>query len=144
MRRMIRALPLLAGMAVAGTAHAACQVSTSELSFGTVDIARGSDSTGKITLSCAVATTFEIGLIGSGTPGARYMSGPSGGRLAYDLYPDASRSVPWGDGSGAGIMVPGSNDGSDSSDFPVYGRVPVQSAVAAGIYSDSLTVVVNF
>lgn len=144
MRRLIHVCVLVLGATTASVAEAACQVSTSELAFGVVDIARGSDSTGEVRLTCVVATTFEIALVGSGSPGSRYMSGPNGDRLTYDLYPDATRSVPWGDGSGAGVVVPGSNDGNEPSRFPVYGRVPTQAGVAAGVYSDSLTVVVSF
>lgn len=144
MRRLIHALVLTLATASASGAQAACQVSASELAFGTVDIARGSDSTGEVRLTCVVATTFEIALVGNGAPGSRYMSGPTGNRLTYELYPDATRSVPWGDGSGAGTVVPGSNDGNEPSLFPVYGRVPRQAGVAAGAYSDSLTVIVNF
>lgn len=144
MRRLIRALAVLACLAPVPPAVAACQIAASEVAFGVIDIARGSDSTGEVRLTCAIATSFQIALVGNGSPGNRYMTGASGGRLVYDLYPDASRSVPWGDGAGSGVMVPGNNDGSSTSRITVYGRVPAQSAVPAGVYSDSLTVVVSF
>lgn len=123
---------------------AACQVVTSGVAFGVVDVVRGSYSNGEIAVSCMLATAFEIAIIGNGVPGARYMTGPDGGRLAYDLYPDATHAIPWSDGHGAGMGLAGTSDGSKASRFTVYGRIPVQPAVPPGTYSDSLTVIVNF
>ena len=125
------------------TVAVACQVTSTGVAFGTIDITRASDSTGEIQVACPVAASFSITLLGNGTPGNRFMTGPSGGRLTYELYPDATRTVPWGDG-GSGQAVAGSNDGNGSSRFTIYGRVPVQSGVPAGVYGDALSIVVTF
>lgn len=150
MRRLSIGRPILAGLGlvlahlVPSPASATCRIDTSELAFGTVDIARGGDSAGEIALDCTIATGFEIAILGNGVPGERFMSGPGGARLAYDLYPDATRSVPWSDGNGSGAVVAGSSDGETIRRFAVYGRVPIQRAVPAGAYAASLTVVVGF
>ena len=128
----------------AGNAMAACQIDTRPVAFGVVDVTRQNDSNGEIALSCTIATEFEVGLSSSTAPGQRYMAGPSGGRLSYDLYPDATRSVPWGDGTGNSTTQPVSNDGESTTRLPIYGRVPRQDAVPPGAYSDSLTVLVSF
>ncbi len=109
-----------------------------------VDVARGADSTGEIKVACETATSFEVAIIGSGGPGNRYLSGPDGARLTYDVYPDATRSVPWGDGGGSAAGVPASSDGKDTTRLRVYGRIPIQRAVPAGAYQDALTVSVTF
>lgn len=109
-----------------------------------VDVARGADSTGEIKVDCEAATSFEVAIIGNGGPGNRYLSGPGGARLVYDVYPDATRSVPWSDGGGSGAGVTASSNGSDTTRLRVYGRIPIQKAVPAGPYQDSLTVSVTF
>ena len=57
----------------------------------------------------------------------------------YDLYSDASRSTVWTPTSG----VTGTGNGLDQP-MTIYGRVPTQSAVAAGDYKDTVVVTVNY
>jgi spore coat protein U-like protein len=145
MRRVtIRALLLTSLLLGASAAHAACQVDAKPVSFGVVDVQERTDTTGEIAVSCSVAVTFSIAIAGSGSPGDRFMSGPSNGRLAYELYTDPSFSTRWGDGSGAGTLVTGQSDGETTDRLTVYGRVPRQGAVPAGSYSDSLVVELSF
>ncbi|HRY22830.1 MAG: spore coat U domain-containing protein [Geminicoccaceae bacterium] len=146
MRRLIRiwcCAALLCAIA-ARPALAVCQFATTALAFGVVDVARGADSTGEIAVSCQTATSFEVAIVGNGSPGNRYLSGPDGARLTYDVYPDATRSVPWTDGSGSGAVVAASGNGDETTRLSIYGRVPIQKAVPAGQYLDSLTVSVTF
>lgn len=148
MRRLKHRSPLAWAAALwalaAPPAGAVCQVDTSTLAFGMVDVARGVDSTADIVVACDVATGFEVAVIGNGVPGARYLAGPGSARLAYDVYPDATRSVPWSDGGGSGARVGASNDGNGQTALVVYGRVPIQGAVPPGVYLDALTVAVTF
>ena len=146
MRRLIClwcSAPLFCALA-ARPALAVCQFATTSLAFGVVDVARGADSTGEISVSCQTATSFEVAIVGNGGQGNRYLSGPDGARLTYDVYPDATRSVPWTDGSGSGAVVAASGNPSETTKLPVYGRVPIQKAVPAGQYLDALTVSVTF
>ena len=146
MRRLIL-VPCCAALLCAVTApnaFAVCQFATTSLAFGVVDVARGADSSGEIAVSCQTATSFEVAIIGNGAPGNRYLSGPDGARLTYDVYPDATRSVPWTDGNGSGAVVAASGNASETTRLPIYGRVPIQKAVPAGQYLDALTVSVTF
>jgi spore coat protein U-like protein len=152
MRRLIPS-PLalqLAGLLMAGSllasgnASAACQIDTRPVAFGVVDVTRQNDSNGEIALNCSIATEVEVALSSSTTPGQRFMAGPSGGRLTYELYPDAARSVPWGDGTGNSTTQPVISDGESTTRLTIYGRVPRQDAVPPGAYGDALTVQVTF
>jgi spore coat protein U-like protein len=145
MRRVTGLAPLLGGLLLgAGIADAACQVDAKPVSFGVVDVQQRTDSTGEIAVDCSVAVEFSIAISGSGSPGDRFMSGPSNGRLAYELYTDSSFSSRWGDGSGSGTLVFRQSDGETTERITVYGRVPRQDAVPAGSYSDALVVELSF
>jgi len=147
MRRLtsvLASLPAAAVCLATGIAFAACQVNTRPVAFGDVDVTRATDTTGEVVLSCTITTDVDVALASGATPGQRYMSGPNGGRLTYELYTDASRSVEWGDGSGNGRTVPANNVGEESRRLTIYGRVPQQNAVPPGAYTDSLTVLVSF
>ncbi len=145
MRRLTRStLALALWLGSAGPATALCQIDAEPVTFGIVDVREATDSSGEIAVSCAVATSFVVALSGSGAPGDRYMTGPGNGRLAYDLFTDASRSSRWGDGSGAGQVVTGVSDSEATRRLIVYGRVPRQNAVPAGGYSDSLVIELSF
>lgn len=145
MRRLIALLLLVPwALLAAGSARAACQVDTKPVTFGVVDVANRNDSTGEIVLNCSIATSFTIGLSSNGSPTVRAMSGPNGGRLAYDLYTDRTRSTRWGDGGGDGSRVTGTSDGESTNRITIYGRVPSQKPVPPGAYNDALTISVDF
>jgi spore coat protein U-like protein len=124
-------------------ANAACQIDARPVAFGVVDVSNRNDGTGEIVLNCAVAASFEIGIAGDGSPSSRYMTGPGGSRLAYELYTDRTRATLWGDGGG-GRQVTAASDGENETRLTVYGRVPSQDPVPPGAYSDALTVSVDF
>ena len=128
----------------AGTAQAACQVDAKPVAFGVVDVRQRTDSTGEIAVNCSIAIAFAVAISGNGSPGNRYMNGPSNGRLSYELFTESSYSTRWGDGSGAGQVVGRVSDGENTNRLTVYGRVPQQDAVPAGGYSDFLTIELSF
>lgn len=147
MRRLIQAatvslLPCL--LWPAEDASAACQVDTRPVAFGVVDVTRDSDGNGEITLNCTVATEVEVAISSGTAPGQRFMAGPSGGQLTYDIFPDTARTLPWGDGTGNSVTRSIVTDGESTTRLTIYGLVPQQDAVPPGSYSDSLTVLVNF
>ena len=137
-------LPILGLWLAAAPALAACQVDASPVAFGVVDVSRNNDSNGEITLTCTIATDVAVALSSSAAPGQRRMAGPNGGQLIYELYPDATRSLPWGDGSGGSTTRNVTSDGDGTTRLTIYGRVPAQDPVPPGAYSDALTVLVNF
>jgi spore coat protein U-like protein len=125
-------------------AHGAqCTVATNSVAFGAYDTfaVSAADSTGSVAVTCDVAASYSlaIGAGGSGTFSREMASG--GNRLAYGLFTDATRSVVWGDGTGATARVNGSGLGATHI---VYGRVPARQNVRVGSYADALVVTVDF
>lgn len=129
--------------ASATTAAAACRVDTESVTFGTVAIGSATDTTGRIRVTCDEPTDFDVAILAEGGSSRSMVSG-DGHRLTYQLYINATRTLPWGDGSGIGPTATGSNNGEEPTDLIVYGRIPVQDTPIPGNYSDQLTVVLNF
>ena len=102
-------------------------------------------------LACSVSYTVSLSQGTVGSPGARQLASGSG-RLSYELYRDASRSTPWGDGGGSGAVVAGSISTSllglvcapGSRSHTVYGRIPANQNVPAGLYQDQVVLTVTY
>jgi hypothetical protein len=101
--------------AVDARAHT-CSVQATALAFGGYASPNGPrvDSTATVQvnctptyllLACSVSYTLSLSHGTVGTPGARRMAAGTG-QLHYDLYRDASRTVPWGDGGGGAGVRP--------------------------------------
>src|SRR5690606_34697301 len=145
----------------ANTAMAAtCTASATPLVLGTVTGSGNVDSTATITVTCN--TTLSLSLlgiarvrtclnIGAGVNGAsqtnpRRMSNTFGDTLQFQIYRDAARTQIWGDTTIPATPTPLQQDleypvpvlGGSSGNFTVtmYGRVPMQSGLAAGSYSN--------
>jgi spore coat protein U-like protein len=118
----------------------------SDLNFGSVPglIASSRDQISTISTTCTYRTAWQIGLDNgqhaSGT--TRRMTGVGAYAVNYELYRDNGRTVRWGNTLNSDTLS-GSGTGALQS-ATVYGRVPAQSAVAAGNYSDVVTVTVTF
>jgi len=115
------------------------------------------DGAGTLTLQCTwsgsggaehvtYVVTVSTGLSGTYAAGAM-ASGAN--TLTYNLYTDAARTQIWGNGA-AGTSVWNGNM-NVSNGQPVrtataidYGRIPSGQDAAAGAYSDTITVTVNF
>jgi spore coat protein U-like protein len=62
--------------------------------------------------------------------------------LGYNLYISAARNVVWGDGAGASsTMIVNKNR---TTTLSVFGQIPAGQDVAVGIYTDSITIIINF
>lgn len=135
-----------------GTMNASVDVATScrlfsdWLSFGTIKGWSGIvDATATLRLVCApnIAYTVAIdnGLNFSG--GTRRMSNgtPAQTFIAYQLYRDAARTLPWG--PAAPNLVTGTTPADGLVSLTVYGRIP-DSKVLARPYIDTVTITVNF
>lgn len=141
--------------------NCSCTVSATPLSFGAYDpLSPGVvDGTSQVTVTCninsilgllgaQVQLNYELSLGGgtSGDPSARAMSSA----LAYRLYLDAARTVPWGDGSNGTSTITGSaimvtlNPQPVSTTYTVYGRIPARQAVPVGSYVDAITVTLTY
>ena len=123
------------------------------LSFGSYNPVSGTatDAAGEVTVLCTAVLSINVGYsirlsTGGGSYAARHMSLLTN-TLDYNLYTNAARSSVWGDGSGGTATV------SDSyalallavtRQYPVYARIPAAQNVAAGAYTDSITVTVEY
>ena len=134
---------------VDATVTANCTVSSSAVSFGSVNPISGSnyDAAGSITVTCTSGTgwvaTSGVGAGSGATYASRRMT--SGANLLnYNLYVDAARTNVWGDGSGTTFTIANSGTGAAQA-VNVYGRVPSgQTTVPPGAYADTVAVTVTY
>jgi spore coat protein U domain-containing protein, fimbrial subunit CupE1/2/3/6 len=165
-------LALAAGMLLAGNAFAAqttgsfnvtasvansCKVtSTSDIAFGAYDPAVANfstalDATGSVSVRCTRGTAADVALNeGANKAGTSSCASPlrrmtDGGteRLGYGIYKDSAHTQAWG--------CDAANDEPftfAASNVPTtkttYGTIPAGQDVAAGSYSDTVTVTVTF
>ncbi|HEV8694388.1 MAG TPA: spore coat U domain-containing protein [Lysobacter sp.] len=165
-------LALAAGTLLAGNAFAAqtsgsfnvtasvansCKVtSTSDIAFGPYDPAVANfstalDATGSVSVRCTRGTAADVALNeGANKGGASTCAAPlrrmsDGGteRLGYEIYLDAAHTTAWG--------CDAANDQPftfAASNVPTtkttYGSIPAGQDVAAGNFSDTVTVTVTF
>ena len=128
---------------VSARVKAVCEVTATDLAFGTYTAQAGTPLQGTTLLraTCTPGTTYNVGLNEGTSPGAtvnqrKMVSGAN--TLNYQLYSDAARSTIWGNtpgtdtvtGVGTGLAV----------DHTVYGAVPAAQVVPAGDYADTITV----
>ena len=130
-------------------AQASCSISVTSVNFGSYNVFGGSatDSTGTITYNCNnqannVGVTLSKGVSASYNP--RTMT-KAGEVLNYNLYRDAARTSIWGDGTAGTVTYTRNNppNGNDVT-LTIYGRVPAGQDVSAGVYSDTVSAVINF
>lgn len=137
---------IVALAAASRPAHACTITSSTGVSFGVYNVyaAAPLDSAGTITYSCtlSISVTIDIGT-GSGTYASRTMRAGTS-TLAYNLYTNAARTTVWGDGtSGTGHHGPVLGL-IGSTTVSIYGRVPAGQDVAAGSYTDTVVVTLNY
>jgi spore coat protein U-like protein len=130
---------------ISGSVSPICSVSAGTLGFGTYNGSAAVLSTATVSVNCSNGGAYQVSLGAGGNANAatRRMAGPSSSFLAYELYRDSSRSLAWGDGAAYGTRVSGTGSGSAQS-LVVYGRIPAGQNVAAGSYSDSVVVTVEY
>ena len=123
----------------------ACTISVTGVNFGSYNVFSNAaqHSAGNIGLNCASSVEYTIALgAGSGTFTQRVMS--SGARsLNYNLFTAANRALVWGDATNSTATVNGSGTGVIVNHV-VHGSIPPNQNVSAGIYSDTVTVVITF
>jgi spore coat protein U-like protein len=124
-----------------------CNIGATNLSFGTAGVlGAGINALGSLSVTCTNGDAWRISLNGggSGNVAARNMQRQGGGgSVSYQLYTDAARSVPWGDGSAGTTRVTGTGSGTSQA-ATVYGRVPPQATPLPGNYSDTITATIEF
>lgn len=135
---------------IAVSSHAApsvsCTVTSNEVNFGSYDVFSNSplNSSGTVKVRCSPGNTNYTVSLNNGLNGPitnrRMKNSMGNGTIQYNLYTDATYATVWGDGTGGGVVV----NGSQNTDFTVYGRIPPQQDVGVGTYSDVITVTVAF
>ena len=129
---------------VTARVNAVCEVTASDLAFGTYTAQAGTPLQGTTLLrtTCTPNSTYNIGLNEGTSPGAsvnqRKMVSGTTNVLNYQLYSDASRSAIWGNTTGTDTVV-GTGTGL-AQDHTVFGQVPAAQVVPAGDYQDTITV----
>ena len=143
-------------------AHAAvlaCTASATSVTFGTyVPLQPGALlGTGTMTAICTVNShlntlTVDLSAGVSGSFTTRTMTttvGTTTYPLNYNLYMNAANTTIWGDGTGGSLLdnVTLTRTGGNNTittNLTVYGAVAAAQDPAAGTYTDSITVTVNY
>ena len=140
---------VLAILALAGRAEAACTVSATAVSFGTYNVftTTATTSTGSVTYRCGSSDhniRIDISTGSSGTYTPRTLK-RSTEPLSYNLYIDSAFASVWGDGSGTTSEYQKGNppNGTDVI-LTIYGSIPALQDVSAGTYSDTVVATINF
>lgn len=150
MTRAALAVPSLASaLILSWTAAAApppsCSVAASGLNFGVYTATSGPLAfTGEIDVRCVGgAATFTVALTAgsSGNTNARAMRSAMGGALRYQLYLDAARRRPWGDGATGGVAGPIT---STAARLIVHGLVFGGQHIPAGQLIDTVQAILSY
>lgn len=151
---------LLSGAAQAGT----CTVTASPLAFGAYASPGGSavNSSASVLVTCTpeylllvCRTHYSLSLsTGAHADASQRQMAAGSGRLAYGLFSDSARQVPWGDGGTSGATVSGSISTNllglgilclqGSRAHTIQGRIAASQNVPAGSYSDSVVLTVTY
>jgi spore coat protein U-like protein len=144
------ALTVAAFLTVRPARAASCSFNTvTGLSFGSYDVfvASPTPSAGNIAYTCTggatVTITLSIGSAPSFTP--RWLLGPAGAHLQYNLFLDAGHATIWGDGTGVtGLYGPNAPADNATVMVPIFGSIPNGQDVPIGSYTDTITATINF
>ncbi len=156
------ALAALLALGSAGAQAHACVVTATPLAFGSYASPQGPrvDSSATVQvrctptyllLACQVSYTLSLSVGQTPSGGVRRLSAGAG-LLRYDLYSDAARTQPWGDGGASGALVGGSISTGllglvclqGSRNHTVYGRIPAAQNVPVGVYADQVVLTVTY
>ena len=127
-----------------------CTMTAGTLAFGSYDpvganAAAALDASGTFTVACtkgAAGVTIDLGQGGNYSSGRRMTFSSS--YLSYQLYSDSNRSAIWGSTSGGSAINVSPPASSAPVTYTVYGRIPPGQDIAAGNYSDTVVMTVNF
>ena len=133
---------------VTATVLAVCNIQATNLAFGSYSAtnATPTDATSTINVTCSnnqsYVMSLDPGVSTGATVAARSMTSGSN-LLSYGLYTTAARSTVWGDGTWSTATVGGTGNGALQA-YTVDGRVRANQYVAAGSYTDTVTVSITY
>jgi spore coat protein U-like protein len=148
--RLLTLTAAMAAVIAAGSAEAACTISTTAVAFGTYNVFSASpdDATGRVTFRCTAPRPplVTIQLDKGGAPSFNPRQMRQGSEiLNYNLYLDSTRTTIWGDGTGGSQTFTQSNPQANRNiNVTVYGRIPAGQDVRAGAYSATVTATISF
>jgi spore coat protein U-like protein len=133
-----------ATMQVSVRVVANCQISVTDLAFGSYDpllenASKPLDGTADVAVLCTKDLRATVLMMNDGSSTRFLRSGDL--TLSYGLFSDPARSRTWGGGTD-GVQIVGT--GSVPQKVMVYGRVPPSQVVPGGWYTDAVTAVVDF
>ncbi|AMV41213.1 MULTISPECIES: spore coat protein U domain-containing protein [Paraburkholderia] len=126
-----------------------CTISSTNINFGTAGVLNSTlTATGTLSVACTNNDAYSIALsagAGSGATVADRVMTRSGGsdKIHYQLYQNASHSLPWGDGTNGTTALTGTGTGSSQS-VTVYARVLPQTTPQAGTYIDTVIATITY
>jgi spore coat protein U-like protein len=131
-------------LTVTATVTSGCALTGGTLAFGTYVSGQGTDldATGAINYANCAAGTLTFALDGgsSGNAAARTMKAGSAS-LNYQIFRNSTRTSNWGSGAEAQTVTLLTTTGGSVT---VYGRIPKSQTVAAGSYTDTVTITLTF
>ena len=134
---------------VIATVIDSCTVVATPLTFGSYSGLSGSvtDAAATIVPICTIGTVYSIALdVGQGSGASatsRYLTGPFGASLGYNIYADNARTSVWVDGTGGTSMTSASGIGLPQP-VNVYARIHANQATAVGAYVDTVLVTLSY
>ena len=145
-------VPAQASAATCGTALNPLSVSATGVNFGTYEPSSQSatEANGTVRLACDLSVDLLPAFIVGLSSGAASQFSPrtmvsGASRLFYDLYTTPSHTSVWGDGTSDtetpsydGLLVLG------HVEFTIHGAAPPGQFVAAGAYSDTIIVTIEY
>lgn len=156
MKRILITLTAGAALTLSAGAQAAltCSVAAVGVAFGNYNALAlpktDTQGTGTITVTCLnlilpTPVTIQLSKGAATSYSPRNMTFGAN-KLNYNVYSDAARTQIWGDGTGGSVTV------SDTitallggvGTYTVYGTLFAAQNVPAGVYSDAITVTVNY
>ncbi len=132
-------------LAVRVVVQPACTISGATLDFGNYTSGQATALNGftQIAYNACPATQLRFQLDGgtNGTSTARKLANGSGGLLNYGIYRDSARTQNFGQGVDSRLITPSA---SGTGTVSVYGRIPAGQSVAAGTYTDTVVITLDF
>ena len=128
--------------------HSACALSVTSVNFGAYSVfslSPNNISGGGITITCTNSNgdPFDVTLsTGQSNNYASRVMVSGVNTLNYNLYTSAARTSVWGDGTGGSSVMAADKD--HTTTLSVFGQIPAGQDASVGIYTDRITVVVNF
>lgn len=136
-------------MNVSATVGATCSISATPIDFGLYS-GTLKNANGSITVNCTAGAPYSVGIDEGLNQAGGFRNITNGtDSIIYELYSDSGYASVWGDNGITGGNYPygnavaGSGIGSDQT-LTVYGELSAGPLVSTGSYTDTVNVIVEF